>query len=306
MNDLTNQRAYEDLFQIERMPTSCLLCQTGELEKLGHVIPKFVMRWLKEASKFKSFYFNNDQTVFDTPAFRMMCNTCEAKFSTLEKYFTDNIFKKYYRKKSPNPIQDDVYNFAISIAWRLIVFSERLKSTEPQQQAFESTYSLSEKLMRDYLNGKIKSCEHSVYALPIEHLTKHIPEDQIDEDALKYSIKQGLKAHPFNDEKEKIGLSLLRIPTIHFKLGCYYFFIFPDNYFAGAEFTITSTKVSNSKQLHLLDYTPELLGFMDWLMDGRLFEVNIKDLPPTSYTHRNARTLWDLTFGSKRGQRPPE
>jgi len=306
LNKLTNQRAYEDIFQIENMPTSCLLCQTGKLEKLGHVIPKFVMRWLKEASKHKSFYFNNDQKVFDTPAFRMMCNTCEAKLSTLEKYFTDNIFKKYYRKKSPNPIQDDVYNFAISIAWRLIVFTERLKSTQPQQQAFKSTYALSESLMRDYLNGKIKSCEHSVYALPIENLTKNISKDKIDEHALNYSIRQGLKAHRFKDEINNKDLSLRRIPTIHFKLGCYYFLIFPDNYFAGAEFSIESTKISKSKELHLLEYTPDLLGFMDWLMEPGPFEINVKDLAPTNYIHRNSQTLWDISFGSKRAQKSSE
>ena len=301
MEKLTNHRLYDNLFQTDKMPTSCLLCTTGELDELGHIIPKFVMRWLKQASKHKAFYLNSEQDkmVADTLAFKMMCTTCEDKFSKLEKYFTDNYFKKYYRGQAPNPMQDEVYDFAISIAWRLIVFSARLKNTQPQEKAFEETYSLSESLMRDYLNNKIDSCEHSVYVLPIETLTANIPESQIHEDTLKYSIRQGLKAHPFNDEKEKIGLSVQRIPTIQFKIGCYYFFIFPNDYFAGSEFTITSTKASNSKELHILNYTPDLIGFMEWLMDGRFFEINAKDIDLKSYTHRNARTLWDLTFGSK-------
>lgn len=160
--------------------------------------------------------------------------------------------------------------------------------------------------MRDYLNGKIKSCEHSVYALPIENLTKNISKDKIDEHALNYSIRQGLKAHGFKDEINNKDLSLRRIPTIHFKLGCYYFLIFPDNYFAGAKFSIESTKISKSKELHLLEYTPDLLGFMDWLMEPGLFEINVKDLVPTNYIHRNSQTLWDISFGSKRAQKSSE
>ena len=102
-----------------------------------------------------------------------------------------------------------------------------------------------------------------------------------------------------------IALSFIHLPIIHFKIGCYYFFILQDNYFAGADFEISSTKASESKELYVLDYTPDLLGFMEWLMDGHFFEVNTKDIPLKSYTHRDAPTLWNLVFGSNKAQSDP-
>ncbi len=307
LEKLTNLGIYEELFKAEKMPTKCLLCKKGELDELGHIIPKFVMRWLKRASKLNSFYFNNDRDkmVADTPAFKMMCKTCEDKFSTFEKYFTDEIFKKYYRGKTPSPIDDEVYNFAISIAWRLIVSTERLKDTQPKENTFEAIYSLSESMMRGYLNNEIEKCHHSVYALPIDKLTRNISKNLIDDNALKYTIRQGLKAHLIADERRDIALSFTHLPIIHFKIGCYYFFILQDNYFAGAEFEISSTKASKAKELYVLDYTPDLLGFMEWLMDGHFFEVNTKDIPLKSYTHRDAPTLWNLVLGSNKAQSDP-
>lgn len=307
MKPITNLSAYEDLFKPEKMPTSCLLCKTGELDELGHIIPKFVMRWLKRASKLNKFYFNNDRDkmVADTPAFRMMCNKCEDKFSTLEKYFTDEIFKKYYRRKTPSPVDDQVYNFAISIAWRLIVSTERLKDTQPQEKVFEAIYSPSESVMRGYLNNETENCHHTVYALPIENLTNNISASLIDDNALKYTIRQGLKAHVICDDRIKMLLSS-HIPVIYFKIGCYYFFIVQNNYFAGSDFRISSTKASKTKELYILDYTPDLLGFMEWIMDGRFFEINTKDIRLKNYTHRDAQTVWDLAFGKKRTLSDPE
>lgn len=308
LDRLTNLKIYEKMFRTEKMPKSCLLCKVGELDELGHIIPKFVMRWLKQASKRKNFYLNNEQEqmIADTPAFKMMCKDCEDKFSNLEKHFTDNFFKKYYRGHTPNPIQDEVYDFAISIAWRLIVSTERLKNTEAHEKAFAAAYSVSESLMREYLNNKKSNCEQSVYVLPIESLIKSIPESLIHEATLKYSIRQGLKAHRLYDETGKLALTQQRIPTIHFKLGCYYFFVFPNNYFAGSEFTIKATRISETKHLYVLDYTPDLLGFMEWLIDGPFLEINTKDILPKNYTLRDAPTLWDIAFGSRKTQGNPQ
>ncbi|KSE44292.1 hypothetical protein AO915_15835 [Pseudomonas aeruginosa] len=159
--------------------------------------------------------------------------------------------------------------------------------------------------MRNYLNNEIEKCHHSVYALPIDKITRNISKNLIDDNALKYTIRQGLKAHLIADERRDIALSFTHLPIIHFKIGCYYFFILQDNYFAGAEFEISSTKASKAKELYVLDYTPDLLGFMEWLMDGHFFEVNTKDIPLKSYTHRDAPTLWNLVFGSNKAQSDP-
>src|SRR5690606_23835436 len=125
---------------------------------------------------------------------------------------------KYYRGKTPSPIDDEVYNFAISIAWRLIVSTERLKDTQPKENTFEAIYSLSESMMRDYLNNETEKCHHSVYALPTDKLTRNISKNLIDDNAIKYTIRQGLKAHLIADERRGIALSFIHLPIIHFKI----------------------------------------------------------------------------------------
>src|SRR4051794_25484436 len=112
---ITNNKIYDELFSSTAMPKKCALCEVGELRELGHIIPKFVMRWLKQASKKNEFYLNNlaSQKVRDTIALRILCEDCEDKFSASEKLFTDNYFKRYYRNQVPLEIDDGLYAFAL-------------------------------------------------------------------------------------------------------------------------------------------------------------------------------------------------
>ena len=79
-NFSNNQRVYDPMINGDKLPSSCLLCSKGELNKLGHIIPRFVMKFLKEASKEDKFYFYNmKKSVFDTIAMRMLCDYSDRK-----------------------------------------------------------------------------------------------------------------------------------------------------------------------------------------------------------------------------------
>ncbi|MBT0622533.1 hypothetical protein KIH32_01335 [Pseudomonas fluorescens] len=294
MDKITNNRVYEDLFILDKMPTSCLLCLDGDLDELGHIIPKFAIRWLKRESKLEKFYFNNDpeRMVPDTPAFKMMCKNCEDKFSTYEKHFTDKYYKLYYRGKQPHPLQGEVYNFAISVAWRLIVSTERLKSTAPNEKSFKHIYSHSEEQARNFLMGNSDKCDLSVYVLPIDELLRNTPSHLVDDKVLKISIRQGLKAHHLFDDTGGMQLTHTHVFSIFFKIGCYYFFVFPKGYFIGSTFSVNGIKASACYDLYDVKYTQDFLGLMDWLMDDRLYEIDISSIPRKNYERRHALTLW--------------
>lgn len=289
MRRLTNNDYYDDLFVLEKMPTTCLLCTDGELDELGHIIPKLALRWLKKASKSNSFYFDNNPKLkmSDTPAFRMMCNSCEDKLSKFEKDFTDNYFKRYYKRQPVSELRDELYIFAISVAWRLIVSTERLKDTQPEIKQYTREYSSLEIRMRKFLNTNYPRCDIGVYVFSADEIFNNLQEEQIKRNILLHSIRHGLKAHNIYNKDGTFLISNSQVPTLFFKIGFYYFFVVEAGYFNKAQFSIKSIKSSTKYELFDVKYTPDFLGFMDWLMDYGLFEVDVQSLPPKKYDRRN-------------------
>lgn len=288
MSKITNNNFYDSLFSLEKMPKACLLCGDGNLDELGHIIPKLAMRWLKHASKLNSFYFNNTETkMADTPAFRMMCNDCEDKFSCLEKHFTDNYFKRYYRKQPTSTILDELYTFSISVAWRLIVSSEILKTTQKHIREYKEAFSGLEHLARNFLNDHGQKCNIDVYVFSSDEILENLPEDKLDKRHLLYSIRQGLKAHNLYNKNGLFKLSFSRMPIVSFKIGFLYFFVVDSGYFSGVQFDMISIKSSETYNLYKVKYTEGFLGFMNWCFDHGLYEVDISCIPQENYTNRN-------------------
>lgn len=271
------------------MPTTCLLCTDGQLDELGHIIPKLAMRWLKRASKLNSFYFNNDPNVKmqDTPAFKMMCKSCEDKLSAFEKHFTDNHFKKYYRHQLPSEPRDELYIFAISVAWRLIISTERLKATEPQINLYEKIYSDFETRARNFLNDNNYKCNISVYTFSADEILANLPECLIKKSLLLYGLRYGLKAHNFYSKEGHWVISKSHIPTVFFKIGFYFFFVVETGYFNRIQYSMESIRTPSKYELFDIKYTEDFLGFINWLMEGGLYEIDTPHLPPHDYTRRD-------------------
>ncbi|MCP1510445.1 hypothetical protein J2Y83_000572 [Pseudomonas marginalis] len=287
MSKFTNNRIYDTLFVQGRMPDKCLLCGTGELEEKGHIIPKFVMRWLKKASNKNEFFLNNDPLlkVSDTPALKIMCTACEDKVSLFEKHFTDNYYKRYYRRKKVEQFTDEVYYFAVSVAWRLIVSTERLKSTA--QDEFAQSYGGMEQRARAYLLDTSKKPELDVYILSAEQIFKTVDAGRIKENLLNYSVSHGLKAHSLYDSKHGFMMTPLPIPTVSFKIGAYYFFVVMSHYFEHAEFQVNCIRRSKLERLFEVNCTEDFLGFAKWIMNDRFYEVEVSMMSSEYYSKRN-------------------
>lgn len=269
------------------MPDKCLLCEVGELEEKGHIIPKFVMRWLKKASKKNEFFLNNDPLlkVSDTPAFKIMCKACEDKISIFEKFFTDNYYKRYYRHQKVEQFKDEVFYFAISVAWRLIVSTARLKSTA--QNALAQSYTGMEQRARAYLLDTNKKPELDVYILSAEQILENIAAKRINTDLLHYSVYHGLKAHPLRDSNHGFTMTPIPIPTVSFKIGAYYFFVVMTGYFELAKFSVNSVRRSTSERLFEVNCTEEFLGFVKWIMADGFYEIEVSMMPSEYYLQRS-------------------
>jgi hypothetical protein len=289
MSKITNNAIYENFFVAKKMPVNCLICTDGELSEYGHIIPKFVMRWLKHASGLNSFYLDNDPAlkVSDTPAIKILCNVCEDRLGIYEKNFTDNYFKKFYRKQSLRPVRDELYIFAISVAWRIVVTTGFLKDTEKTIDQFTSIYTSVENEMRSFLQDFNYNCELGVYIFSAEEIINNVHEGRFNKKLLLYTIRQGLKAHNLYSKNGAFLISKSRIPIIHFKLGFYYFFVAPSGYFDHVQYSVKSKKASSLYDLSELNYTEDLLGFIKWIVSEQLYEVDCSSKTQAFYERRN-------------------
>lgn len=271
MKIITNNKIYDELFSSTAMPKKCALCEIGELRELGHIIPKFVMRWLKQASKKNEFYLNNsaNEKVRDTIALRILCEDCEDKFSASEKLFTDNYFKRYYRNQVPFEIDDGLYVFAISVAWRLILSTSFLKESAALDKSFKSML----KNARLFLLNQSEDSELDVYVFTANEIESHVVPGLIDERDLKYSIKHSLLAHAITDKSGHFRLSLANVPLVYFKLGVYYFLVTLAGYFERSLFSVNYSKAGNRFRTYKVSYTADFLEFLKWSTNGTFSEV---------------------------------
>jgi len=266
------QRVYDSRINGNQLPSSCLLCLDGELNKFGHIIPALVLRWLKSASKKKDFFFNNSsEKVADTLAVKMLCDRCEEIFCTHEKYFTDKYFKKFYRNKSPEKIGDDIYFFSLSVAWRILVSTPMMKGEEDSGKYF----SFLTESIRSYLLQPNEKTEVDVYVFHASDIVENLPEKHYNLNLLKYSVRQGIFAQRLMAVRNgsRFLLTPAPVPLVHFKLGVYYFLVACQDYLQSLTF-LSNIERSDRGGVYVLKYSDELIGFLNYISNDRNFEVH--------------------------------
>jgi len=103
--------------------SKCKLC--GQESKLveGHVIPKFVISWLKKTSAtgYIRQAVNPNLRKQDIQKVKLMCTNCERIFSTWERRFAQHLFIPFQEKKQSSFLYGDwLLSFAVSLAWRMV------------------------------------------------------------------------------------------------------------------------------------------------------------------------------------------
>lgn len=136
----------------------CSLCNQNKDLKKSHIIPNFVGKWFKEnsATGFMVKAENASERVQGLPTSNLLCDECEEKFSTFEKYFSEKIFYPFHEQKIRSFDYDcNLELFLISVSWRVLKMQcEDYKLKEPQ---FSSHLDKAELHWREFLLGKKQS-----------------------------------------------------------------------------------------------------------------------------------------------------
>jgi hypothetical protein len=109
--------------EVERMPAECELC--GDVVELrdSHVIPRFVLKYIKNsgATPFMT-KVDDPENRFQDHTEELLCADCEQELNQFESPFAGQIFYPYVREEEETFEYDKwLQKFIISVDWRLII-----------------------------------------------------------------------------------------------------------------------------------------------------------------------------------------
>lgn len=152
--------------------TPCALCRQPKKLELSHIVPKFVIRYLKKTSIGAIRNMENpDRVIQDGEKHYLLCGDCEDLFSTYETKFANTFFYPYMKDNVKEFNYDsDVYYFLTSVSWRSL-YLDILDFVEHSQEVGIDTETLDclisrEQAMREYLLKKqniVAGIEHHIF-----------------------------------------------------------------------------------------------------------------------------------------------
>lgn len=107
---------------------TCKLCQSHAALCKSHVIPRFVMQWLRR-TKGTRFWgvANPDVPLQDSLKKRLLCRACEQRFSSWEKWFSENVLHDESADSLvPLAYGPELHKFVLSVLWRITEANESL------------------------------------------------------------------------------------------------------------------------------------------------------------------------------------
>ncbi|MBP2250470.1 hypothetical protein J2754_000779 [Halarchaeum solikamskense] len=107
------------------MSSKCRLCGDDRELRQSHIIPNFVIRWLKEsgATPFLRGVDDPDTRIQDKKE-KLLCSECEQRIGDWEQQFASRIFYPVIRQQKTDFEYDSwLKRFTISLSWRFLVSS---------------------------------------------------------------------------------------------------------------------------------------------------------------------------------------
>lgn len=151
---------------------NCALCHEFKELELSHIVPKFVIRYLKKTSFGAIRNMDNpNRIVQDGEKHYMLCGACEDLFSAYETKFANKFFYPYMidSKKEFNYDQETYY-FITSVSWRSLYLDilDFVKNHDAYGVDMNTLDNLikKEKCMREYLlkkNSEIDGVENHIF-----------------------------------------------------------------------------------------------------------------------------------------------
>jgi hypothetical protein len=99
----------------------CRLCQSISRLVESHIIPKFVIRWMKTTGTAYVRRVNAPNIrLQDGPKETLLCSKCEQLFSLREGYFASHVFKTMLAGATRVEYDERLAYFLVSILWRVL------------------------------------------------------------------------------------------------------------------------------------------------------------------------------------------
>ncbi|MBZ9688491.1 hypothetical protein G9F72_019360 [Clostridium estertheticum] len=164
----------------------CALCRQAKKLELSHIVPKFVIRYLKKTSVVAIRNMQNpNKVVQDGEKHYLLCGDCEDLFSIYETKFANTFFHPYMKDNIKEFNYDsNIYYFLTSVSWRSL-YLDILDFVEHSQELGLDTETLdcliaSEKEMRNYLlknQSTANGIEHHIFFFEdIKNITNELVE----------------------------------------------------------------------------------------------------------------------------------
>lgn len=175
------------------MTGECRLCGKEANLLNSHIIPRFVIRWIKETSAtgFLRGAEDPDTRIQDYHE-ELLCEDCEMVFSNFEREFASNIFYPHINKdRATFEYGEWLKKFVMSVSWRLVV-SDLSKVDELESFHRDAIYD-AEEIWRDILAGNL-----SLAADPFTHhiffLDDVVPDETAEDlpDNWEFYINRGI------------------------------------------------------------------------------------------------------------------
>ncbi|TGM85589.1 hypothetical protein [Leptospira licerasiae] len=138
------------LYAMEINKSKCRLCLSETDLRKSHIIPAFVIRWLKDTSAtgFLRKGTAPNLRVQDGLTNKLLCSACENLFSQWEKQFAENIFTPYVSAElsidgvaqgihKSFKYSDWLLKFLISVHWRLLVHETEAANFDISQKLYQ-------------------------------------------------------------------------------------------------------------------------------------------------------------------------
>jgi hypothetical protein len=141
------------------MPSKCKLCGSVDELRESHILPAFACDWLKTTavSGIRSG-LNPNQRIQDGPKPRLLCDTCEQRFSRDEKVFAERIFTPVHEDGLTTDFSYGEWacRFAVSISWRVLVYNLELAPLDHFSEKQRKEACTAELQWRRFLLGEAK------------------------------------------------------------------------------------------------------------------------------------------------------
>lgn len=140
----------------------------------SHIFPKFVIKHTKKTgSQYLRRVVEPNKREQDGLKLHLLSFDAEQEFSLREKWFAENIFVPYLSGKHTLEYNENLYYFAISFLWRILVTEFKTDENLKNKWYFDQIKEVEIEWKNFLANGKIPKKYHNVNLLLTDRIISH-------------------------------------------------------------------------------------------------------------------------------------